>query len=310
MPTHFNYIITIHNKENLIEQVVQNVIKCMHENSTLYTVLDGCTDTTENIIDKIIKLYPTFRIQKIYADDVHELKSINIGLKASNQQGNGYNIILQDDVILNGYDIEAQIIKLYDTMPELGITSFRHGFNLSRKLLSKKVHFFPSTDYIESILGHNPNPVDYLKLGYFTYREIAVKSPICIPYKVVQKIGYPDEIYAPWDDIAYCYKASQHNFFNGVYALSFQSDVEWGTTRIKKQKLSPSLVEQKNVALFKKINNNDLLNKPLNKIYSSKKKYLIDNHSLIRASLPLKLNSLKFHFRATLLYFYRLMFAK
>ncbi len=49
--TRFNYIVTIHNKEDLIEQVVNGILIAAGENSHIYLVLDGCTDGTEAVID-------------------------------------------------------------------------------------------------------------------------------------------------------------------------------------------------------------------------------------------------------------------
>ena len=64
--------------------------------------------------------------------------------------------------------------------------------------------------------------------GHVAFREIAIKSPICIPSYVINQVGLPEEVYAPWDDIAYCYKISLAGFRNAIYALPFQSEVQWG----------------------------------------------------------------------------------
>ena len=110
----FNYIITIHNKESLIEKVLDSVVKCSHENSFIYPVFDGCTDKSEEIVDDFIAKHSSVNIIKLFANDVHEILSINIGLRAANQLSDGYNIILQDDVILMDYDLEAKIHRLYE----------------------------------------------------------------------------------------------------------------------------------------------------------------------------------------------------
>ena len=49
----FNYIITIHNKEDMIEQVMMCVLMCCRDNSHIYPVLDGCTDRTEDISNRM-----------------------------------------------------------------------------------------------------------------------------------------------------------------------------------------------------------------------------------------------------------------
>jgi len=269
-PIPFNYIITIHDKESILQQVMLQVIACMGINSTAYPVLDGCRDNSESIIDQLIIRYPQKKIVKIYADDVHELRSINKGLSAVSQEGRGYNIILQDDVLLKTHDIEAKVSRLYNERPNLGIVSFRQGGNISRVMARKKTAMPMLTDFIENIKGHNYNPFSVLQQGCFTYREVVIKSPICIPFEVIKKAGMPDESYAPWDDLAYCYTVLQAGFDNGVYALDIRSDVDWGTTRSKIQKVSVSEVEKKNISIFKTRHGKELANWKKRKIYNNK----------------------------------------
>ena len=249
----FNYIITIHNKQNLIKEVIMGIIHSAGTNSYIYPVLDGCNDSSEAMLDELIKAYPSLRITKLYANDVHELKSINIGLKAADQTGQGYNIILQDDVILSDKNLENKIISLYRTFRQLGILSFRHGGNISRDQFHDQHSFeFPLTDYIQNQCGHYPNPKQTLKTGFFTFKEVAIKSPICIPCKIISALGTPEEKYAPWDDMAYCYKVSDSGYSNGVLAINFLSDVSWGTTRNKKQKFNVERVMVENLKTLRR----------------------------------------------------------
>lgn len=270
--TSFNYIITIHNKEELIRNVMISVIQTAGPESHIYPVLDGCTDSSEFIIDELIELYPENKITKLFANDVHELKSINIGLESANQNGAGYNIILQDDVILQDLTLEETCIHLYNRFDHLGIVSFRHGGNLSRELIYDESILTPFQDYIQNECGHFPSSKPILSIGHFVFREIAIKSPICIPFKIVRDLGIPDEDYAPWHDIAYCYKISEAGYRNGVIAINYLSDVYWGSTRTKIQKFDVDQVETKNLALFR-IQNPNIL--PLDTKKYPNKQYVI-----------------------------------
>ncbi|MCF7795391.1 glycosyltransferase family 2 protein, partial [Patescibacteria group bacterium] len=146
----FNYIITIYNKESLIEKVLEAVIRCCRENSRIYTVLDGCVDNSEKIINKIIQKNKKISITKVFTNDVHELLSINAGLKQAPQDGVGYNIVLQDDVILEDYDLESKIINLYKKRGDkLGYVSFRMGANLKNNILVSR-EAVPYSDYVEN----------------------------------------------------------------------------------------------------------------------------------------------------------------
>lgn len=266
-------MITIHNKERLIRNVIFNVINIAGINSHIYPIFDGCTDLSEAIVDEVIQSYPKVKITKLYASDVHELKTINVGLTQSDQTGEGFNIILQDDVFLKDKDLEIKCINLYKKFAELGIVSFRHGGNISRQLLQYSSCLNPLEDYIQSECGHYPNPESMLKLGYFTFKEAVIKSPICIPFQVIREIGPPDESYAPWDDLAYAYKVSAAGYSNGIYALDFQSDVGWGTTRNKNQAIQVEEVQSKNLNLFR-LHYPDL--PPLDRNKYSGQQFLID----------------------------------
>lgn len=247
----FNYLITVHNKENLIRDVILGVLNAAGPCSTIYPILDGCTDLSEYIIDELICANPDRKIVKLFADDVHELKAINVGLRSADQAAEGYNIILQDDVILQDAELEKKCLLLYQSFDHLGILSFRHGANISRTQIHDERIFMPTKNYIQNQCGHHIDYQKILRNGLFTFRELAMKSPICIPCKIIREQGIPDEVYAPWDDLAYCYRISQAGYANAVFALNFSSEIDWGSTRTKKQKTDPGKVMIANLKTFK-----------------------------------------------------------
>lgn len=229
----FNYIITIHNKEDMIEQVIMSVLMCCRDNSHIYPVLDGCTDRTEEIIDRIIVTYAGVPITKVHTADVHELLSINAGLKAANQDEDGYNIVLQDDVILADYQLEQKIIALYDWAgPKLGYVSFRLGANFTKDAATSDSSV-PFIDYVENAYGHGLQDAHVLLPGYFAYRCVPIKSPVCIPSAIIRKIGYLNEALAPYghDDTEFSIRLLKEGYINGVFGIKFISDIEWGGTR-------------------------------------------------------------------------------
>jgi GT2 family glycosyltransferase len=231
----FNYIITIHNKEDLIEAVLNSVIKCCNPNSFIYPVLDGCIDKSEEIVDQIITKNPNIPIKKIKVNDVHEILSINEALKLSNQSMEGYNILLQDDVILLDFNIEKKIIHLYEKMgKQLGYLSFRLGGNLKDDILESN-DGSPFKDYVENAFGHGSEKSKTLLPGQFAFRSIAIKSPVCIPTLIIKQFGLLDENLSPCfhDDTEYCLRLLKNGYKNGVFAIEYLSDLEWGGTRRK-----------------------------------------------------------------------------
>jgi hypothetical protein len=229
----FNYIITIHNKQDLIREVLTAILMCCRDGSHIYPVLDGCTDRTEVIIDQVIAQFSHIPITKVYTADVHEIRSINAGLKAANQDGDGYNIVLQDDVILADFLWESKICQLYEWGGEkLGFVSFRLGANLSRDA-NNSINTVGVEDHIENAYGHGLEQASVLLPGQIAYRDIATKSPVCIPFKLVRELGLLDERLAPYmsDDVEYSLRCCQAGYQNAVFGLRFRSDVEWGGTR-------------------------------------------------------------------------------
>ncbi len=298
----FNYIITIHNKEHLIRKVLNGVKNSMTENSVIYPVLDGCTDNTEHVIDEFQKENPSIKICKVYENDVHELLAINAALDViDHSPGNQLNVILQDDVILNDFSLEKHLQLLYKKfMGNLGIVSMRHGGNLSRFLINKKSCVFPIEGYVETIFGHGVSGnLKDLDEGSFIFKDIAIKSPICIPSYVIARIGVPHKIYRPWDDIAYCFKALENGFKNGVLGLPFISDKEWGTMRNKNQQKKHDDIVLKNLETFR-VNNNGAIESFFNNRAINNKIYQIWQPVQNKKNKPRYLDFLKNKIRRTL----------
>ena len=227
----FNYIITIHNKENLIERVLKSVISCSRENSYIYPVLDGCTDRTESIINNIIANNQQVPIKKVYVPNVHEILSINAALKIAPQNERGCNIILQDDVILEDPELERKVLAIYNYLgySSVGSLVFRHGVNI---ILNNKTQEIEETDLIESCYGvgicNKPLPPQKL-----IRRMVGVRSPECISCEVVSKVGLMDENLAPYtyDNHDYSLRCLVSGYKNYVFALKFNSDIEWSGMR-------------------------------------------------------------------------------
>jgi len=229
----FNYIITIHNKEDLIEKVLTCVLICCRDNSHVYPVLDGCTDNTEKIVDNIINRCSGVPITKVYTPDVHELLSINAGLKAACQEGEGFNIILQDDVLLLDTNFEDKVHRLYQWAgPKLGYVSFRLGANFTIDAVNSQ-NPVPYTDYVENAYGHGIRSAKMLPLGHLAYRTVPIKSPVCLPFQIVREVGILNEKLAPYghDDPELAIRIIKAGYHNAVFSIKFCSDLKWGGTR-------------------------------------------------------------------------------
>ena len=251
-----NYIITVHNKENLIYDVLCGIGLCASSKSEITVVLDGCTDKSELHVDEFIRNNNFIKVNKIYCDDLHEILSINRAISKINLKHFSYLVILQDDVILQQPNLEHLIDKLALKLGDkMGYVSLRHGANIDvSKFLSSSIN--PYKQAIENVFGHGLDHPEAAIPGRFYCRDIGIKSPVCIPTKVIETIGLMDEKLAPCflDDLDYSLRCKSFGYQNGVFPIRYRSDVDWGTTRQSKRNYQ-SIIERNHKYLKEKHEN-------------------------------------------------------
>jgi glycosyltransferase involved in cell wall biosynthesis len=233
------YIIPVYNKEERILDVL-NGIKKSHSNKTkpnIICVLDACTDNSENIV-KEFKYNSEYseNIHIIYENDVHEIRCINAGLKYIkdnlNPQPEDMIFGVQDDVILDEEDIDLKMNNLFQSNPNLGYIAMRIGLSLHSS--GGEIR---ETDLLESEFGA------WDQLGWSVHKsiphmtfvpvQIAVRSPHCILWKRLDEAGFFDEKLEPagYDCHDMSIRMNKLGYQNGLYALKYISDVNWGTMR-------------------------------------------------------------------------------
>ena len=233
----FNYIVPIFNKEDVLSDTLKGIDRCSSKQSKIYTVIDGCTDGSEKVVDTFIA--QTGRnITKIRMPNVHMLRSVNAAL--TRVEG-GFSVIMQDDIILKEPDFEDKICQIYEKMGDrLGVLSMRLGANLklapidSRLAMRTLKPMIKEVDFIKS----PDDSQEYPEAEYQSFypRIGAINGPNVIPWKVRKKIGVFDETLAPYgyDDPEYCLRAMKAGFINGIYPLRYYTEEEWGGTRRSK----------------------------------------------------------------------------
>ena len=247
----FNYLITIHNKDKLIANVINGIIKNCRGSSHIYPILDGCTDRTEAIIDEIMT-ETEVPIHKIYAPDVHEILSINIGLREAPQEGVGFNIILQDDVILIDDDLEISIIKIYEHYGygNIGVLAIRHGADLDINHENKEIE---EKRIVESIYGSGISK-DILLPGQILCKTVGIRSPECLSFHVITTIGMMDDNLAPYtyDNHDYSLRCLKAGLKNYLYSFKFKSDTKWGGMRQNPHPEMKSIMKRNRRYLYNK----------------------------------------------------------
>ena len=244
MADFFNYIIPIFNKEDILPMTLEGIDRCASHNARIFTVIDGCTDRSEQIVDEFTRR--TGRdVVKIHMPDVHMLRSVNAALTQVEQ---GFSVVMQDDIILEDEKFEEKISALYKQMGKrLGIVSLRLAANVALTPLLDRLRLRTISPMIEEmdyvIKSNEPQAFEIGEYGSFYPRMDAINGPNIIPWAVRQKIGILDEALAPYgyDDPEYCLRAMKAGFINGLFPLKFRSDVEWGGTRRSKKYMAEVL---------------------------------------------------------------------
>ena len=238
--TAFNYLITIHNKEELLQQVLEGAAACAGPGARIIPVLDGCTDASEAIAQRFASTCG-IDTRIVIAPDVHEILSINRGLEYARD---GYCVILQDDVILQEPDLEAKVQALCEQhRRRIGYISFRMAVDLRLTPFYKRARMAtrigasglaPSVEETRYVAG----PAEHLDVPrvpfeQFVPRMAGIKSPVCLTPELRALEPRLDEDLAPYcyDDVDLSLRALRHGLTNGLFAVRCRSDVEWGGTR-------------------------------------------------------------------------------
>jgi glycosyltransferase involved in cell wall biosynthesis len=239
--SHFNYIITVHNKEALLDRVLSGVGACAGAGARIIVVLDGCTDGSESIARNFAKT-AGIETRIIRAPDVHEIKSINLGLRETKP---GYCVIVQDDVVIEERRLEALVTDLCDQhCRKLGIISFRLAADMRPVPVLRRLWAafrFGRAGWLAGaevcrLIGGPQEHLDVERVGFGVFRErmVGIKSPVCLTPELRLCEPWLDEDFAPYcyDDVDLSLRVLRSGLINGLFPIAFQSNTEWGGTRM------------------------------------------------------------------------------
>ena len=223
-------LLTIHNKDFLIEQVCRGLIDNLSENNEqIIVVFDGCNDNSESLTKNILKNY-TKKVDYVYTDDVFETKANNAGLRLVE---NDYVIIVQDDMIVREKDFDLRMMKPFKNFDDVfAVTSFVAHNNIYNDTTNQ-------INYID-VASKNSSRRDV-----FYAREYGNRGPLMYDYQDVVKLNYLDEYFAPlhYDDMDISMRAFKElGKISGLYWIDYESDLNWGTSRQKNHSLHNNLM--------------------------------------------------------------------
>lgn len=227
------YIITIHNKEELLEQVLGGINAChdLSEPGEIIAVLDGCTDGSEKVVDNFSS---QLQIKKLYSADTHEIASLNTSLAYirtfCNPQSDDLVFMLQDDVILKEPFINLKFKFLFEQFEDLGYVSMRLGLDLS-----SNGSVLIESNLVESEYGHwkQVNFTNYTVVNKndIMFKDVVVRSPTCIKWDRFERVGVFDAALSPcgFDCHDMSIRMNQAGYRNAVIGFEYYSKFGTGT---------------------------------------------------------------------------------
>lgn len=224
--------LTIHNKGFLLERVLDGIKINTIGPYELVTVLDGCSDESEIVLDKFINSNPNIKIKKIYAPNVFEVKANNIAAK--NSEGD-YIIIIQDDMIIKEYGWNLRMLKPINQFDDVfAVTSCTaHDWIFNSESKDFYSDYFDGSRWSDILLHTNHANRSNINRDTFAVRGSANRGPLLLTHSVFKSLNYFDEIFSPLDldDHDLMYRAYKKGYKSGCYWIYYESKIEWGGTR-------------------------------------------------------------------------------
>ena len=222
-------VMPIHNQENIIENIVRNLFANSSDNVCEYIfVLDGCTDSSEEILQNtILNSSIKTTVHLLYANDVYETTSCNIGFHAAKGD---LVMNFQDDILITEKNYDQRMMKPFAVLPELLAVSARDAVNV--RIIPGR--FFPKELEFYNVFGTDV----YSPRNIFGIRDLVNRGPLLLDHKKLEEIGYLNQDFVMFqDDTELFIRAYQSKgYMSGAYVVGYESPLSWGSTRKNPQK--------------------------------------------------------------------------
>ena len=231
-------ILTVHNKEWLIEKTINCIFEKTNTNCELIVVFDGCTDKSEEKSNLLLKNPPpNFSVKTIYTPDVFETKANNAGMKEATGD---YIIIVQDDMLITENDWNLRLRKPVEAFDDVFAVTARTAHNWVYNPNNLHEHIEEHLDWCWcDILNHTDHAQSSnTDRETFAIRDSVNRGPLLLKHEIVEKLNYLDEAFSPqdMDDHDLCYRAYKELGMKcGFYSIGCYSEDSWGGTRISGQ---------------------------------------------------------------------------
>ena len=224
--------LTIHNKDYLIPNLLNAIVKNTIGSYEIIIVLDGCNDMSEEKVFEFFKSHTEISHKILYAPNVFETKANNIAAK--NSDGD-YIFIIQDDMVIDEYGWNKRMLKPFEMFSDVfSVTSnVSHNYiiNPNCKYLDSSPPLGQWSDIFTCVNQTNRQNTNRT---VFTVRDTSNRGPLVINHSDFEILGYFDEAFSPQDmddhDLHYRMKKTLGKV-TGLYWINYISDLRWGGTR-------------------------------------------------------------------------------
>ena len=251
-------ILTVHNKEWLIDRVVKGICNNTVGDYELIFVFDGCSDNSQEVALKALKKGVDHKV--LTAPDVFETKANNIGLREATGD---LAIIIQDDMVIEekGWNRRMQkpFLKFDDVFAVTARTAHNYVFNPNSQHVNMEEDL--DTGWCDILRSCDEADKSNTPRDTFAIRSTVNRGPLMIDLDDLKKLNYLDEEYSPqdMDDHDLMYRAwKQLKKVCGCYWIDMRSDTEWGGTRAASGGTEPApwlyKTQHKNSKIFYKRN--------------------------------------------------------
>lgn len=246
-------ILTVHNKDWLIDKVLDGIFKNTVGEYEIIIILDGCTDNSESVVYDFFIGRDINNVNIVTTPNVFETAANNHGLlKAIGE----YVIIVQDDMIIKEYGWNQRMQKPFDAFDDVFAVTARTAHNWKLNPNSKHLGMEENLDDCWCDICIHTDHADRTNISRdeFAVRASVNRGPLMINHHDIYQLGYLDEIYSPQDmddhDLMYRMRKKLGKVC-GCYWIDFESRDEWGGTR-KTGEPAPWLLKanHKNMKIF------------------------------------------------------------
>lgn len=228
----FDIVLTVHNKDDMVGDVIDSIFEKTTGEYELFIVLDGCTDKSEEIVREKVNGKPNCHV--LHEDNVFETKANNAGIRAGKSP---YIIIVQDDMVILEDKWNERMLEPFTAFDDVFAVTSKAAHGLTVNAHSNYYRYgrdFRSLGWSDLLNYTDVANRHNTPRNIFAVRGSVNRGPLMLDREKLEVLGLFDEEFAPqnMDDHELCTRArKEHNWVCGLYWIDFLDDPENATTK-------------------------------------------------------------------------------